>query len=295
MRIGVIGGGSIGLLFAYYFSFHHHVTIVVRREEQAKSIRQNGLSLLVDGKKYSAKPEVSVGLDSDFDLLFVAVKQHQLAAVLSELEHKDPLQIMFLQNGMAHTSLLEDWNVKHHLYVGAVEHGAIKENDYTVQHTGKGIVKWSAFHSDRAERLKKELEAVHESFPFLWHDDWYQMLASKLIVNACINPLTALLKVKNGKLIEEPMYLAFMKFVFAETSRILAIENPQKAWENVLSVCRKTRSNTSSMLADIQAGRTTEADAIMGYLLKLAKKSGDSTPHLTFLYDSIKSLEKVSS
>ena len=46
------------------------------------------------------------------------------------------------------------------------------------------------------------------------------------------------------------------------------------------------------MLADVLAGRKTEADAIMGYLLKRAEESGERAPHLAFLYDSIKALEK---
>ncbi len=87
---------------------------------------------------------------------------------------------------------------------------------------------------------------------------------------------------ENGALLEEPMYEAYMKLVFEEASRILKLEDRQAAWDHVLSVCRRTKSNTSSMLADVLAGRKTEADAIMGYLLKRAKESEESAPHLTF-------------
>ncbi|MEC1260755.1 2-dehydropantoate 2-reductase [Bacillus swezeyi] len=290
MRIGVIGGGSIGLLFAYYFSFRHQVTVVTRRKEQAEAIQKNGICLLADGKEQTVKVRGRAELDSGYDLLFVAVKEHQLAAVLPELEKAAPLDIMFLQNGMAHIPVLEKWNAGHGIYTGAVEHGAVRVDDRTLRHTGKGAVKWSAFRAASADGLKKELASVHEAFPFIWCEDWYGMLAGKLIVNACINPLTALLRVKNGKLIEEPMYLSFMKLVFEEASRILAIDDLEAAWENVLSVCRKTELNTSSMLADVLAERQTEADAIMGYLLKRAKETGSDAPHLAFLYHSIKAV-----
>lgn len=79
------------------------------------------------------------------------------------------------------------------------------------------------------------------------------------------------------------MYGAYMKFVFEEASRILELEDRQAAWDHVLSVCRRTKSNTSSMLADVLAERKTEADAIIGYLLKRAKESGEPAPHLTFI------------
>ncbi|QHZ46696.1 2-dehydropantoate 2-reductase [Bacillus sp. NSP9.1] len=292
MRIGVVGGGSIGLLFTYYFSFRHQVTVITRRREQAEAIQEKGIRLVEDGNEQTAEVMGKAELGSGYDLLFVAVKEHQLAAVLPELEKAAPLDIVFLQNGMAHIPVLENWRTTHRIYVGAVEHGAVRVDDRSFRHTGKGAVKWSAFRSFSADRLKKELASVHEAFPFTWCDDWHQMLAGKLIVNACINPLTALLRVKNGRLIEAPMYLSFMKLVFEEASRILAIDDPETAWENVLSVCRKTGMNTSSMLADVLNRRRTEADAIMGYLLKRAKETGRDAPHLTFLYDSIKAAEE---
>lgn len=293
MKIGVIGGGSVGLLFAYYFSFRHEVTVITKRREQAEAIRQNGIRLIADGKEGAAKTEATVKPDAAYDLLFVAVKAHQLESVLPQLENAAPRNIMFLQNGMGHIPELEKWDAGHRVFVGAVEHGVVKENDYTVRHTGKGAVKWSAFSGNSAsEALIKELASVHEAFPFMWQEDWYDMLAGKLIVNACINPMTALLRVKNGKLVEEQAYFSYMKLVFEEASRILAVEDPEASWENVLSVCRNTKRNTSSMLADVAAGRKTEADAIMGYLLKRAKEAGESAPHLAFLYDSIKALEK---
>ncbi|ASB89732.1 2-dehydropantoate 2-reductase [Bacillus sonorensis] len=293
MRIGVIGGGSVGLLFAYYFSFRHQVTVITRRKEQAEAIRRNGIRLLTDGEEHIAKTEAEVKPDAGYDLLFVAVKEHQLGAVLPDVERAAPRNVMFLQNGMGHIPVLERRDAGSDIYVGSVEHGAVREDDCTVRHTGKGAVKWAAFKTaSPPDQLEKELASVHTAFPFIWREDWHDMLAGKLIVNACVNPMTALLRVENGKLIEQPAYLSFMRLVFEEASRILAIEDRQASWENVLSVCRQTKRNTSSMLADVLAGRKTEADAIMGYLLKRAEESGERAPHLAFLYDSIKALEK---
>nr|WGD90222.1 FAD-dependent oxidoreductase [Bacillus subtilis] len=45
MKIGIIGGGSVGLLCAYYLSLYHDVTVVTRRQEQAAvpfSLKESG-------------------------------------------------------------------------------------------------------------------------------------------------------------------------------------------------------------------------------------------------------------
>ena len=46
MKIGIIGAGSIGLLFASYLSSAFSVTLYTRTSEQAKEINDHGLHLL---------------------------------------------------------------------------------------------------------------------------------------------------------------------------------------------------------------------------------------------------------
>lgn len=192
---------------------------------------------------------------------------------------------------MGHIHNLKDWHVGHSIYVGIVEHGAVRKSATAVDHTGLGAIKWSAFDAE-PDRLNILFQHNHSDFPICYETDWYRLLTGKLIVNACINPLTALLQVKNGDLLTTPAYLAFMKLVFQEACRILRLENEEEAWERVQAVCRLTKENRSSMLVDVIEGRKTEADAIIGYLLKEASLHGIDAVHLAFLYGSIKALER---
>lgn len=292
MKIGIIGGGSVGLLCAYYLSLHHEVTVVTRRKEQAAAIQSEGVQLYKGGKEFSADCSADTSINSDFDLLVVTVKQHQLQSVFPLLERIGKTNILFLQNGMGHIHNLKDWHVEHSIYVGIVEHGAVRKSDTAVDHTGVGAIKWSAFDDAKPDRLNILHQHNHSDFPILYERDWYPLLTGKLIVNACINPLTALLQVENGELLTTPAYLAFMKLVFQEAFRILRLENETEAWERVRTVCGQTKDNRSSMLVDVIEGRQTEIDAIIGYLLKEARLHGLDAVHLEFLYGSIKALER---
>ncbi|MGF7533309.1 2-dehydropantoate 2-reductase [Bacillus mexicanus] len=292
MNIGIIGGGSVGLLCACYLSLHHDVTVVTRRKEQAAAIQSGGIQLYKGGEEFNADCSADTSINSDFDLLVVTVKQHQLQSVFPLLERIGKTNILFLQNGMGHIHDLKDWGAKHSIYVGIVEHGAVRKSDTAVDHTGIGAIKWSAFRDSDPNQLNNLLHYNHPDFPIRYETDWYRLLAGKLIINACINPLTALLQVKNGALLTTPAYQAFMKLVFQEACRILRLEDEAEAWERVQSVCRQTKENRSSMLVDVTEGRQTEADAIIGYLLKEASQHNFDAVHLEFLYGSMKALER---
>lgn len=291
VKIGIVGGGSVGLLCAYYLSKHHDVTVITRRKEQADAISKNGIHFTKDKCLDISICKASDKIDSTFDLFIVSVKQHHLVKVLPMLEKLPETAILFLQNGMAHISELKHWNVKHHLFVGSVEHGALRTGDYSIEHTGEGKIRWSAFRTTTKNELLQLEKNTSEAFPFQYEDNWYQMLAEKLLVNACINPLTALMRVKNGELIHTP-YLTFMRLVFEEAITILKLNNKDEVWKKVLLICEKTQHNISSMLKDIMSSRETEIDAILGFLLKESEDKGYEVPHLAFLYRSVKALDK---
>ncbi|MDG3043858.1 2-dehydropantoate 2-reductase N-terminal domain-containing protein [Bacillus sp. B6(2022)] len=75
----------------------------------------------------------------------MTVKYHHLQDVLGELSGLPRQRILFLQNGMAHLFDLKNWKAAHQLYIGVVEHGAMKVSDRAVNHTGIGVIKWEHF------------------------------------------------------------------------------------------------------------------------------------------------------
>ncbi|QGX66185.1 2-dehydropantoate 2-reductase [Bacillus sp. ms-22] len=292
MKIGIIGGGAIGLLCASYLSQHHEITLFTRRKEQAEEIRALGIERMTGRETCKTVVDAQTGVKGLFDLLIVTVKYHQLQGVLDELSALPRQKILFLQNGMAHLMDLKKWNTSHPLYIGVVEHGAMKVSDHAVNHTGIGVIKWGAFlHEDIAE-MSDELKKTAAHFQMIYTDEWKKVLEEKLLVNVCINPLTALLHVKNGELMSNPSYEHMMKCAFEEAVSILGLSEKERLWAHVMSICHQTAGNQSSMLQDIVKGRQTEREAIVGYLLKNAQAQEMAAPYLTFFNRSLEVLEK---
>ena len=293
MKVGIIGAGSIGLLFASYISRVFEVTIYTRTPEQAQKININGIILRNRGeeKVTMVKAQPIMEWQGREDLTIITVKQYQLPSVIKIINHLSPMpdHLLFLQNGMGHLKLLDEIGTKH-LYVGSVEHGALKENSYTVSHNGKGVTNVAVFKGDAAS-LQQFASALTGEFPLTFQENFYQMLVKKLIVNAVINPLTAILQVKNGKLIDNPFYFHAVQNVFAEIALILNLEKSDEYLQLVIDICKNTAENRSSMLKDMEANRLTEVDAILGYLLDEAERQEKRAPQLSNLYHFIKGKE----
>jgi 2-dehydropantoate 2-reductase len=108
------------------------------------------------------------------------------------------------------------------------------------------------------------------------------LIWGKLVINAAINPLTALLRIKNGGLLENPHVHSIMVELASEAASVakacgimLPFLDPEGAVEKV---ARQSADNLSSMLQDVLRGAPTEVDAINGMIVRLGEKNNVSVP-----------------
>ncbi|MBY0097773.1 2-dehydropantoate 2-reductase [Mesobacillus maritimus] len=293
MKIGIIGAGAIGLLFSYYLSEKNQITIYTRSKRQAELIQSKGICLM-DGEttnivRVEAVPfELWTGSE---DLTIITVKQYHLPTILPVLTNQinDWGSLLFLQNGMGHLKWLSELKAPR-IYLGSVEHGAARLNEHTVSHNGYGLTKVAVYRGSE-DHLRSLVGATQARFPISLEDDYQAILLTKLIVNCIINPLTATFQVTNGTLVSNPYYYLIVTSLFEEIVNILNIHNREEHFANVLSVCQKTTANQSSMLKDIAAGRETEIDAILGYVLEEANRKQMQAPLTHNYYNLIKGKE----
>jgi 2-dehydropantoate 2-reductase len=125
-------------------------------------------------------------------------------------------------------------------------------------------------------------------------DDAESLVWGKLVVNAAINPLTALLRIKNGELLERPSARALMGELACEAAAVaetlgvaLPFPGPERAAEEV---ARRTAENTSSMLQDVLRGAPTEIDVINGAVVHWGEKKNVPTPVNRVMWSLVKAL-----
>ena len=296
VTIQIIGGGAVGLLLASFFAEKKNtVEVVSKREKQCEALHTYGLIR----KSFTGDVETFVvgattQLTEHPSFVVVATKYDALVQIYPLLEKlPTTVPLLFIQNGLAHYE--EALRLpQQHIAFGSAQFGAQRENDYTVIHRGIGVLKVAVARGDiekfsGVEKLRSQL------LPIQFEDDAEKMLFEKALLNCFINPLTAILKVKNGELLTNKHAYALLEMLYKELVAAFPNIRAQFPFDSVTALCEKTSTNTSSMLADRLAGRKTEVETIVGAILQKVTRENKQTPTLRTLYEMIKVIEQVES
>lgn len=274
MKISIVGAGSIGLLLGSFLAEAGiDVTFLVMRKEQASLIRKKGICR-INADRTESVSTVHVTTDMKqllkTDICIVAVKYTGVQRVLDQFKQAGVhTPILFIQNGIAHMDLVYTTDFPD-IAFATVEHGALRIDDRTVSHNGIGRLT-IAVGRGNAKHFELFSRAHSDAFPVHWHADAEHILMRKVFINCMINPLTAILKVKNGELITDPHCNKLFKALYVELADAFTGEQWLPSYENVADVCRNTARNQSSMLSDCLTGCPMEIETIVTAVIQKAE------------------------
>ncbi|ARD49207.1 ketopantoate reductase family protein [Sporosarcina sp. P33] len=282
MQFVVAGAGSIGLLIGSYLAQHKaNVTFWVRREEQAECLRK-GLVRDTEEHTYDVQATIHIEELPTDALWIIAVKYDALQKMLSEISEL-PVQpdLLFIQNGIGHLSMVEEYPLGY-VSFATVEHGAGRLDDRTVRHNGVGPIT-IAENENIAPVIRWMRDMDPVNFPVRTQENPELLLLRKVLINCAINPLTAILQVKNGQLLDNPHFHQLFNQLCEELLSNFPEAEGLLSYEDIAGVCRKTADNQSSMLTDRLKGCTMEIDTILTAVLQRIEQKGGSAPFLHVL------------
>ncbi|HYF92233.1 MAG TPA: 2-dehydropantoate 2-reductase [Symbiobacteriaceae bacterium] len=291
MRIGILGAGALGSLFAYYLSSRtsHEVWLL------ARSAVPPQITVVGEG---TAPVRVATACEEKMDLLLVMVKAYATAdAIRWAAGAVGPETVaLTLQNGLGNAEVLAEALGAERVLAGTTAQGATWLAPGHIRHGGAGpthLAPWAP--AGRAADLAPTVATLLNiaGLPAGVTADPRPLLWAKLAVNCGINALTAILRVPNGELLGRSGARRLMESAAAEAGAVAAAEGvPLRAdpVERVVAVARATAANHSSMLQDVERGRRTEVDAINGAVARRGRQFGVPAPVNEALADLVRSL-----
>lgn len=290
MRIEIIGAGAVGLLMASYLIEQNADVCLIKRQNQV--IPHTISRLNIDGTTTkNLTVAFSTEISGSADLVIIAVKYGQLESIYEQLRKmNDQIPILFVQNGLAHYEEALQLP-QQHIAFSSIQFGAQKISDFHVAHKGIGVTKIAVARGDE-QKFKVLQKYSTSNFSIAFEQNAEVMLLEKALLNCFINPLTAILQVKNGQLIAENNAFQLLKNLYNEIIAVFPQYEKIIQFEQIVALCERTAANTSSMLADRLAKRLTEADTIVLPLLTRASQQNKQMPILNTLYLLVKAFEE---
>lgn len=292
----IVGTGAMACLFAARLAAAgHRARMLGTWPEGLAALANLGVTLVSqDGSlrsypvKVSANPADFGGVR--FALVLVKSWQTERAAMqLFECLAVDGV-VLSLQNGLGNREMLVNKLGAERVAFGITITGATLLGPGQVRPGGEGKIT-IANHSRIAPLVEALLTA---GFQVETTGNLDSLVWGKLVVNAAINPLTALLGVTNGELLNRTSARELSARLAGEVAAVasgknisLAFNDPVKAVEDVIG---RTAANQSSMLQDVRRGAPTEIGAINGAVVEAGREVGVPTPVNEVMWNLVSAL-----
>ncbi|MCA1899779.1 MAG: 2-dehydropantoate 2-reductase [Chloroflexi bacterium] len=292
----LVGTGALATLFAARLSAAgHSVSMLGTWKGGLEALRENG-ARIVDSDGHERAYQVHATDDpldvhgAKFAIVLVKSWQTERAARQLKLALADDGLALTLQNGLGNRETLARQLGFERVSLGVTTTGATLLGPGLARIGGEGVV--SIEQNEALSPLKAALKSSNFNVQVV--DDAQSLIWGKLVINAAINPLTALLRVPNGELLASPLTRKIMASLARETAEVAAAEHVRLPFSNPVSaaedVARKTAQNISSMFQDVRRGAPTEIDAICGAVTQRAEIHGIKTPYNRACWQLVKAL-----
>jgi len=315
-RICVFGAGAIGGYVGARLALKAEAEVsLVARGAHLAAMQANGLVLKQGGETHNVRPRVTddprhLGPQ---DYVIVTLKAHALPAALDSLRPligKDTV-ILFAQNGVPWWYFYKHGGPHDGHRLESVDPGGtiwarigperalgcvvwqaaeIEAPGVIAHHYGDRMPlgEPSGEKSDRAALLSRLLTAAGIKSPVrpgLRNEIWL-----KLWGNLSFNPVSVLTDGTLEGLATDPGTRQVIRVMMLEARAVgeaLGISFAVDVEER-MNMAARVGAHRTSMLQDVEAGRPTELDALLGVVIELGALTGVDTPSLKLVYDLVK-------
>ncbi|MCS6880741.1 MAG: 2-dehydropantoate 2-reductase [Oscillochloridaceae bacterium] len=298
MRVALIGAGALGGVIGFYLSTVADVVLVDPWAEHVAAIAAHGLRCERDGvetiRRVHAVSDPALAGRVEAALVLVKSRQTPWAAEAARTALTDTGVAYTLQNGLGNREILAEALGEERAGQGVTSLGGTLLGPGRVRHAGMGPTLFGAAPDRTMAGALADLFS-QAGLPAEVREDVTGLVWGKLIVNAGINALTALLRVPNGALVETSAARELLAAAAREAADVAAALGVRLPYadpvEHALEVARATAANRSSTLQDVLRGAPTEIGAINGAVAREGARLGVPTPVNALLASLIEALE----
>ncbi len=318
MRFAIVGAGAIGAFLGAMLARAGEDVTLIARGPHLRAMQEHGVRVRgeIGDFQVKAKATNDPKVAGEVDVVILTLKTHSVPAIAASLR---PLlapntAVLTAQNGFPWWYFYRhggEWEgmqlqsvdpggvISHNLeparVVGCVVYPSteIVEPGVVLHTEGTrfAIGEPDGSKSERCRRIAESFINAGLRCPVranIRHDIWV-----KLMGNVAYNPISALSGATLLEIVQCPETRALAATIMRETESVaskLGVDIGITI-EQRLDGAEKVGHHKTSMLQDIEAGKPTELEAIVGAVIELGDKLGVELPHTKSVYACVKLLE----
>lgn len=306
MKIVIVGPGAMGSLLAALLlkscrqAGKDEIWLLDYKKERSKEIAKTGLNIegLSGNWQVNVKITTEINEIGPAELFIICVKSYNTKQAVAEIKPlvKEDSVVLTLQNGIGNVEIISEAIGNDKVVAGVTNLGATLISPGVIRYAGKGETAIGRMDG----KMTVQMRSIRDTFNRSGIDtkisrDIKSLIWSKLIINCGINPLTAILRLNNGKLTEFEGVRRIMREVVTEAIRVAKRKRIKLTFDDPLAkveaVAEATAANISSMLQDILRKKRTEIDFINGVIVRQGQELGVSVLTNQMLVDLVRTIE----
>ncbi|MGH7716481.1 MAG: ketopantoate reductase family protein [Vulcanimicrobiaceae bacterium] len=312
MRFAILGAGGIGAYLGARLATAGEDVVLVARGDHQRAMAARGVQVH-DADSTRTVKVPALRPDEKFapaDVVILTAKAHDIAAMLPQIRaaSKPDTLIVAAQNGIPW------WYFQHHggtldgITLETVDPGGVLGKELDPEHVvgcviycpitlmGPGIVEHQGpkrLEIGRPDgKVPPELNALAESFERAGFaaprsENLRKEIWVKLLANAPLNPIGALLRKTSAEIVEPAAGKQLVAEIMNECIAVAAatgLDLQTSVEARIAQIPGQVGKHKSSMLQDVERGRRVEIDGLVGAVVELGDRLGVDVTALRYVY-----------
>ncbi len=321
MKICIVGAGAIGGYMAIHLANAGHKISVIARGPHLAAIRKDGLRLIEADREFTSSSITATDLIGDLevhDLVILALKAHQIEAVVQDLPilfGPDTVMIT-LQNGIPwwYFQKLEgefagrvvtsvdprgilSQDINPDCLIGCIAYPAATiSSPGIIRHIEGNRFPVGELDGSESDRVR-QISAIFTEAGFKARvlDDIRSEIWLKLWGNLTFNPISALTHSTLVDICQFPLSRELSAKMMTEAKAVAERLGAsfRVSMERRINGAEAVGKHKTSMLQDVEAGKSLEIDGMLGAVVELAAATGIEVPALQALYACVSLLNRT--
>lgn len=303
MKIAIAGSGALGCGFGYMMQKNgNEVTLIDFWEDHINAIKENGLSVTVNGKEDNViipvgKPEE---INETFETVFIFTKSMGLRNMLEKIKHTltENTKVVCLLNGLGHVNTISEYIPKKNIIMGTTVWTGGLDAPGKTHFMGEGPVEVQNIDENEEESTRKVVKMMADcGLNGVYSQNVNFTTWRKACVNGTMNALCSLLDCNIKELFETSQIEQLNQEIVGEFSRVAETEGVHLDIEETVHYLKGTAEKVGehypSMHQDLKNKRLTEIDFLNGEVAKQAEDKGFEAPYSKLITQLIHAKEDI--